>query len=495
MDYPNIFLTITPIPLFSVFLWIVLLLSAMYFARKPFQRCMTALGQVVYAALRLASVSVRQAENQLRLRNREVLICAGLEMAERRVEREFDRLGAAFQKDLAAYPQLQRRLSAEIQKMEEDYAKCAEIPQSLPDWVKVIDAIAHIKPSGDRMVVNMLEEIHRTLDEQHHAAVERHRKDVTARHGILSRMVPVWRGLEKNLSRLHNAIAGLNHRSKNIDRYMDTYEKLRRQDSAACRQLTSSAWTQFFISALVLAVAAIGAVVNFNLVALPISESFGGAGYIGAYKTSDVIGMFAVCLEIVAGFFLMDAIRITRLFPIIASLEDQKRRVLQWGLLAFLIAMAGFESFLAFRRGHIAADWQILSQSLAGVETAADSASGISIIGLMVMGFCFPFILTFVAIPFESFLASGRTLLGVAGTGALRALAFGLRLTGNLIQHATCLLVNLYDLIIFPCLWIEGVGLKKLLSVFRHTPAGDAADNRRKNRAVAVGAIDKCPEP
>ena len=125
------------------------------------------------------------------------------------------------QKDLQGYPQIQRKITEDLLQLEEDYSNCGEIPEKLPDWVKVIDAIANIKPTGDRMVVNMLEEIHRTLEEQHKAAVERHRRDVAKRHSILSRMLPTWRGTQKTFAGVQKAVSDLNQRSKKIDRYMD----------------------------------------------------------------------------------------------------------------------------------------------------------------------------------------------------------------------------------------------------------------------------------
>ena len=157
-------LSITPIPLLSGILWLVLLLLAMYFARKPFHRSMASFGRILYNAMRLSASSVKLAEKRLQIRNQEVLLSAGLELAERKVEREFDRIGDAVRRDLEGYPKVQRMLSEDLLKLEEDCEKSAEIPQSLPDWVKVIDAIANIKPTGDRMVVNMLEEIHHTLN-------------------------------------------------------------------------------------------------------------------------------------------------------------------------------------------------------------------------------------------------------------------------------------------------------------------------------------------
>jgi hypothetical protein len=458
----SILQTIGALPVLYALPLLGLALFAMYLARKPFHRTISSFGRILYNAMRLASASVKLAEKRVQVRNREVLMSAGLELAERKVEREFERISTAVQKDLQGYPQIQRKISEDLLQLEEDYNNCTEIPEKLPDWVKVIDAIANIKPTGDRMVVNMLEEIHRTLEEQHKAAVERHRRDVSKRHGILSRMMPTWRATQKTLGGVQKMVSDLNQRSTKIDRYMDAYEKIRNKSDMAERQLSSSSLTQFFISGLVLAVAVVGAIINFNLVALPMSEMVGGASYIGAFKTSDVAGMFIVCLEIVVGVFLMDALRVTRLFSIIGSMEDRKRKMIFWILFGMLTILATVESSLAFMRDQIAADMEALRQSLAGIEGGALSASNIPTIGQMIMGFILPFILTFVAIPFESFVSSSRTVLGLLAAWGLRILAFLLRLLGNLGFYCGRMVVNVYDLIIFPALWLEGVVVRML---------------------------------
>ena len=474
-----------------------LIFLGMYLARKPFHRILETFGRVIYNAMRLGSASVKLAEKRLQIRNREVLMSAGLELAERKVEGEFDRLGSVVQRDLEGYPQIQRTISEDLQRLEEDYHACVEIPQNLPDWVKVIDAIANIRPTGDRMVVNMLEEIHRTLDEQHKTAVDRHRRDVAKRHGILGRMLPTWRSMQKTLAGVQKSVANLNQRSKKIDRYMDAYEKIRNQDDMAERQLSSSSLTQFFISGLVLTIAVIGAVINFNLVALPMSEMVGGSNYIGAFKASDVAGMFIVCLEIVLGVFLMDALRITRLFSIIGSMEDRKRKTIFWVIFGFLTILAGVESSLAFMRDRIAADMEALRQSLAGVEMSAVATSSIPTIGQMVMGFILPFILTFVAIPFESFISSSRTVLGVVVAWTLRVLAFALRLLGNLGYYCSRIAVNTYDLVIFPALWLEGVivrGVDKYSEQRRDTDIEVEPGKRKIENAALMEGTAPCKE-
>jgi hypothetical protein len=462
MPDATLLFTITPVPILSVLVWLVLIITAMYFARRPFHGSMTALSRLIYNAMRLSSASVKMARQRLEVRNREVLLAAGMMHAERRTEREFERIGLAVERNLAAHPRLQRQIREHLLKLEADYQQTAEIPQGLSDWVKVIDAIAGIKPAGDPMVVGILEDIHNTLKEQHRVAIENHRKAVSERHSILSRMVPQWRATDKTLKGLEKSIADLTGRAEAVDRSMGDYETVRAHTDVAERQLSSSSLTQFFTSGLVLAVFAIGAIINFNLVSLPMSEMVGGASYIGAFRTADVAGMFIVCLEVVVGIFLMDALRFTRLFSVIGCLDDRKRTWFFWILLIMLTILAGVESSLAFMRDRIATDMEALRQSLAGIQPSAVAASKIPMIGQMILGFILPFILTTVAMPFETFISSSRTVLGVIGVWALRALAFLLRLTGNLGYYLCRLVLNVYDLVIFPALWLDTTLLKKI---------------------------------
>jgi hypothetical protein len=488
MPDATLLFNITPWPFLSVLVWIFLSIAAMYFARRPFHDSMASLGRVVYNAMRVAAASVKMTQQRLEQRNREVLLAAGMDHAERRAEREFQRISVTVERNLKAYPQLQRQLRENLLKLEDDYQKTAEIPQSLSDWVKVIDAIAAIKPSGDPMVANILEDIHNTLKEQHKISLEGHRKAVADRHGILSRMVPQWRATDKTLNGLEKAISDLTARSQSVDRCMTDYETIRTQGDAAERQLSSSSLTQFFTSGLVLGVFVIGAIINFNLVALPMSEMVGGASYIGAFKTSDVAGMFIVCLEVVVGIFLMDALRFTRLFSVIGCLDDKKRTWFFWILLIMLTILAGVESSLAFMRDRIAADMEALRQSLAGIEPSAVAASKIPTVGQMILGFILPFILATVAMPFETFISSSRTVIGMAVSWALRALAFLLRLAGSLGYYLGRLVVNVYDLMIFPALWLEDLIARRLVA----SPADDIRSlNKADNPNTTMSMLEE----
>jgi len=450
-------LSITSNTFLSMVIWIVLLLAALYFARKPFHRAMSSFSRIIHNAMRLTAASVLSAEKKLVQRNREVLMAAGLENAERLVEREFDRINAAVVRDLEGYPNLQRQLAELTTRLDEDYSQSADVASELPNWIPIIESIANIKQSGDSMVANMLGEINRTLKEQHKTSIDNYRGSNAARHSILNKMLPVWRKVEKALNDVGKSIGNLNQRAKSIDRYMDEYEQIRMQSDKAARMLSSSSLTQFFISGLVLMIAFGGALINFNLIALPMSEMVGGASYIGPYKTSDVAGLVIILIELTMGLFLMESLRITRLFPIIGSMDDKMRLRMIWITFTLLAVLAGVESALAFMRDRIAQDMQALRQTLTGVEQAAVATSLIPTVGQMIMGFILPFALAFVAIPLESFVSSSRTVLGIVAGGTLRLFAFILRLIGNLGYYAGRLVINLYDLIIFPSIWLEGV--------------------------------------
>jgi hypothetical protein len=341
--------------------------------------------------------------------------------------------------------------------MDEDYNKSVDVPPSLPNWIPIIESIAKVKHTGDGMVANMLGEINSSLEDQHKTAIEEYRNSTASRHAILNKMLPLWRKVQRTLNDIGKSITKLNDRAKSIDRYMDEYEEIRNQTDKAARMLSSSSLTQFFVAGLVLLIAIGGAIINFNLIALPMSEMVGGASYIGPYKTSDVAGLVIILIELTMGLFLMESLRITRLFPVIGSMDDKMRRRMIWITFTMLAILAGVESALAFMRDRIAHDMEALRQTLAGVEQTTIATSMIPTIGQMVMGFILPFALAFVAIPLESFISSSRTVLGVVAAGLLRFLAFILRLLGNIGFYIGRFVVNMYDLIIFPTIWLEGV--------------------------------------
>lgn len=438
----------------SPILWLVVWI-ALCVGRDQLHIAIRSLIRIFHSGLRLTSHSVLRAEKRLVNRNKEVLMADGLEDAERSIERKFERINIAVERDLAKYPSIQRKLSEIVAKLEEDYKESTDVPPELPNWVTIIEAISNIKHTGDSLVSNMLGEIKVTLEAQHKKSIQAYEGSMRKRHSLLSKMMPAWRKVKKIFEDVGRSVTDLNTRSKTVDRFMDEYEQIRNGTDEAMRKVSSSSMTQFFIAGLAMAIAVGGAVINFQLIARPMSEMVGGAGLIWDYKTSEVAAMVIILLELSMGLFLMESLRITRLFPIIGSMDDRKRKWMIFISLFLLTVLAGIESSLAFMRDRLAEGDEAFRLSMAGIERSKQSLSMIPMIGQMVMGFIFPFVLAFVAIPLESFVKSSRTVLGVVTAGLLRIIAFLLRLLGNILLHIGNFIIKLSDLITFPRLFID----------------------------------------
>jgi hypothetical protein len=221
--------------------------------------------------------------------------------------------------------------------------------------------------------------------------------------------------------------------------------------------LSSSSLVQFFVSVFVLVIAIGGAVINFNLIARPMAEMVGGTNFIGAWQVADIAALVIILVEVSMGLFLMESLRITRLFPVIGALPDKWRVIMVWTTLGLLTALASVEAGLAYMREVLLQDELATSALLRGdgAGALANEYLWITTAAQMGMGFILPFALTFVAIPLETFVHSLRTVLGVGAIGGVRGLAGTLRLLGAGCRYLGRFLVDVYDIVIFLPLWLE----------------------------------------
>ncbi len=441
----------------SMVVWLVILVAVLYAAREPAHRAILALTRTLHNAMRLAARSVMKGEKVLVRRNEEVLLAAGREAAERIIEREFDRIDSTVRRELAEYPSMHRRLDEVATKVDEDYQQSSVVPPTPPGWVKAVDAVARIPSEGDPMVANVLKNIHGSLEKAQHSALNEYRATSAKRHAVLKKMLPYWRKMTQVLGEVDKNVSSLLDRAKTIDRHMDEYHQILNATDRAKRMLSSSSLTQFFIAGFVLAIAVGGAMINFNLIARPMAEMVGGSDYIMGYKVSTIAAMVIILVEIAMGLFLMESLRITRLFPVIAALDDKLRVRMIWASFTMLLLLASIESGLAFMREILSAQDAALLGELVGNAQMEEmrTSTWITTASQMGMGFILPFALTFVAIPLESFVHASRTVLGIVAVATLRTLAALLRITGNLFRHLGSGLVNVYDLLIFAPVWIE----------------------------------------
>jgi hypothetical protein len=439
-------------PGLSIVVLVVVAMGFMYAARRPVHELLRALGHMIGGPLRIAARSLAQAAADIHHRNKAVLLAHGRQELGSRVEREFERLAAIVTRDLQGYPTLQRKLLDEITKIEEDYKKCGEVPPPSPDWTDAVAAIANVKSTGNELVLRVLEEIKRSVSAIHDKALGEYRKSYETRHKILEGFMPFWRSVDKNLTQVEKNLASLQSSVSTVDSHMAKYEAINAATDKAQHALTVSAFTQFFISLVVMMVAAGGAFINFKLIAMPMSEMVGAGDYItNSLRTSEVAALVIIFVEASMGLFLLEAMRVTHLFPRIASLNEVLRKRMLWIALSLLVTLAGVEAALALMRDMLIADKQALLQSLATVQAGGPAEGWVGRIptaGQMLLGFILPFALAFIAIPLESLIHSARTVGGVVLIALVRALAVLLRVASQVVRQGSRVLVRLYDVAI-----------------------------------------------
>jgi hypothetical protein len=443
----------------SALVWFAIAMPFLYAARKPVHELLRAVGHLAGGPLRQGSRWLLSAADALRERNKAVLLAHGREESEQQIAREFERVAALVKRDLEGYPALQRRLLDEITRVEEDYKKCGEVPPPPPDWIEAVGAIAKVKSNGNELVVRVLEEINRSIKQIHDKTIAEYRRAYESRHKILDGFMPFWRSLDKTLTQADRKMTSLTDRAAAIDSQMERYEQIVKKTDRAEHALTVSALTQFFVATLVLAIAAGGALINFKLIALPMSEMVGAGDYLtSSLRTSEVAALVIIFVEAAMGLFLMETLRITHLFPKIHGLPELMRTRMMWVAFVLLVSLAGIEAALALMRDMLIADKQALLQSLAAAQ-AQQATDGwltrIPTIGQMLLGFILPFALAFIAIPLESWVTSARTVGGAALVMLVRSLAVVLRITGTIVRRLMRVVTTLYDIVIVLPLLVE----------------------------------------
>ncbi len=397
----NVLLAITPWPAISIIIWVVVLVAVLYLARHTAHQAIRTASGAISHGLRLAAHSVAHAETRLAERNREVLLAAGREAKERIIEREFARVGETVRKDLANYPHLHRGLSEAIGHIEKDHQDAVEVPPDPPGWVRAVETVSKLEEKNGGS--DVLADIHKSIVKAHKEAMEAYHEASHERHELLRGMMPRWRDVQVLLTDVDKKVESLLSRSVGVDRHMQEYEDIVKREDKAVSILSSSSLVHFFISTMVLLVAIGGAAINFSLIARPMAEMVGGTNFIGLFKTADIAALVIIMVEISMGLFLMESLRITRLFPVIGALPDKLRVRMIWITFSILLLLASIEAGLAYMREVLLQDELATTALLRGSEVTVENSSlWITTAAQMGMGFILPFALVFVAIPLET---------------------------------------------------------------------------------------------
>jgi hypothetical protein len=428
-------------------------------ARAPVHRAFRSLGRVLAGAFRIIARWCRSVSVSVAKRDREMVLEMGKGDAESKVAREFHRVEVSFSKELSRYPEMHRKMDDLIARLDADYKECGSAAPTPPGWAEATAAVAKMPAtSGDNVVKKVLEEIHDTAKSGEKKALQEYRTATAKRHRILGSMAPMWKELKQLAADAGRSVAAAIDTTKRIDAHMTTYEQIRKAEDKAVRAMGWQSTQLFVASLVVLGVAVGGAFVNFNLIALPMSELVPAGSRIGGMPISTVAALVVVLMEVAAGIFAMEMLGITSFFPKMDLLPASRRRIILAVSLGGLLLLACIECSLAILREQLVDSATALKQSLAGVHEKAVSdpvSSRIPVVGQAVLGFILPWILAMVAVPLETLIATGGhiALMLTAGVLALvgtiaRLLAHGAR---YLVEGAR----HLYDIYIVIPLQIE----------------------------------------
>ncbi len=395
----------------SIAIWVVFSMIFLFFARDPMHRLIHAMSDATAGGLRKIASWIKISVDKMREKDRKVLLESGLAKIQGEILQEFHKIDTSNTKSVAGYPKLQLKLDENISKIEGDYKECGQVTPEAPGWSEVVETIARAQGStGDRIIEKMLAEIHKSAVAGEKKALSELREVTGKRHKILRAMAPVWKRIEKLSKEINHKVDKVLENSRNIDKYMDQYEKITSGGSESIDMLSSKVTKLFIISLIVIFVGLVGAFINFNLIALPMSELVPAGIRVAGLAVSEVSALVIVALELVLGIFLFEAMGVTHTFPQISNMTSGKRKVIFYGSLLGLLFLSSVEASLAILREHLAEAKTALDRSLAGesATVAGTIDSNITVIGQALLGFVLPWILAVIAIPLEMFIEASQ---------------------------------------------------------------------------------------
>jgi len=468
-------------PGLSLLLLYVLSALFLWAAREPMLRLLRSFGELVGDGLAGLADTCRQAATAMRERGRAELLAAGTLDAQGRLERELARIDGAFSEKLGDYAKVHRRLDDLLVQLESDYRQCGDTPPEVPGWSSAVEAISAIPATGDPNVQKVLETIRKSSQESEKKALAAYRDDTARRHKLLGAMAGRWKEVRALMARMQDSATRALESTQRIQGYVETYEKTRTDTEAAARALSFSATKLFLVSLLVLGVALGGAFINFQLIALPMSELVPAGARVGGVPVATVSALVIVLMETALGIFVMDMLGFTDLFPKLQGVPLAKRRLVLGLALGGLFFLASVESSLAVLREQIVEANAALQRSLAGEAdgaVAVASTSMIPVVGQAVLGFVLPWVLALVAIPLEMLLDSGRYVMTALTSHVLAACGQVARLLGHLARALTTMVGHVYDVYI-------GIPLRIERAVRGAGDDGRPDPPRRSRRGVA----------
>jgi len=435
----------------SIAVWIAASMVFLFLAREPVHKMIQACSEATAGGLRKLADWMKQTAQAMRDKDRKVLLESGVAKIQGEILQEFAKIDMANTKALKGYPKLQLRLDDSISRIERDYEECGQVTPQAPGWSEVIESVGRAKDSSnDRIIEKMLSEIHKSAVEGEKKALAEFREATSKRHKILSSMSSLWKRVDKVGKEINGKVDKVMENSKNIETYMNRYEKISAAEPESIDMLSSKVTKLFIISLIVIFVGLIGAFINFNLIALPMSELVPAGVRVAGMQVSEVSALVIVALELVMGIFMFEAIGVTNTFPQISNMTRGKRKIILFGCLLGLLFLSSVEASLAVLRENLAEAKTALDISLAGESTASaeNVNSQITLIGQALLGFVLPWILAVIAIPLEMFIEASQHAFARIYTVLITLLCHLATAVAYLIEGLFKIFVHLFDIYI-----------------------------------------------
>ena len=447
----NSFYLLPEMPAVSIAVWIVASMIFLFFAREPVHKMIQALSDASAGGLRKLAEWTKHTAQAMREKDRKVLLESGVAKIQGEILQEFSKIEMTNTKSLAGYPKLQLKLDDNISQIDRDYHECGQVTPEAPGWSEVIKSIAKVQGSAsDRIIEGMLGEIHKSAVDGEKKALSEFRDVSAKRHKILGSMAPVWKRVEKLGKEINNQVEKVMENSRNIEKYMTQYEKISKAEPESIDLLSSKVTKLFIISLIVICVGLVGAFINFNLIALPMSELVPAGVRVAGMAVSEVSALVIVALELVLGIFLFEAIGVTHTFPQISNMTRGKRKIILFGCLFGLLFLSSVEASLAVLRENLAEAKNALDISLAGGSaTVSDNInSKITVVGQALLGFVLPWILAVIAIPLEMFIEASQHAFAKMYTVLITLLCHLANMIAYLVEGFFKILVHVFDIYI-----------------------------------------------
>lgn len=420
----------------SGIVWALLAIVLLYLARRPAHDALRIASRALARWLRTAARALDGLRGRALAQQRVLHAAMALDLAERRIERTTRRFAHAIERDLGAFPQLQRRLTDQIERIDRDYHDSADTPPVPPQWLDAVDAVARTQQAGDAAVAGILDAMHGTLTRAAHDALDEFRFASRKRHGLLRRMLPLWRRAARMLSRMDGNVAVLTRRAESIDAQIERYVLLRDEPPALTLGVQAQYWMRCLFAVAGLGVMGVLAATEHALLTPPLLALLPHSNAVFGVPLAQVEAWVVIGAEAAFGLLLLEVNRVTRLLPALGLLGPRTR--LRSGVLLCLLWLA-----TVFFAGVLLA---------LGAPAKATVAHSVAEVGAVVL---LALLLLPAGLLLDMLLSSGRSvILSVVG-GALAAAALLLRALGWLARLAGRVLVYVYDLAVFLPLAID----------------------------------------